>query len=94
MRVVKQKVRAETGEIITDKDILDWIKYVQSETDGVKLDLSKLLEREATDRLPSQHLVGPVVMDVGDTGGDALDDSDDKLDQSDMDQSDLDHPSP
>lgn len=24
----------------TDKDLLDWLKYVQSETDGVKLDLT------------------------------------------------------
>ena len=44
MRVVKQKVRKETGEIVTDRDILDWLKFAQSETDGVKLDLSKLAE--------------------------------------------------
>ncbi len=29
--------------IATEKDLLDWLKYVQSETDGVKLDLTQLL---------------------------------------------------
>src|SRR5690606_7989190 len=38
MRVARQKVREETGEILTTKDILDWLKFAQSETDGVKLD--------------------------------------------------------
>ena len=42
MRVARQKVREETGEIITTKDLLDWIKFAQSETDGVKLDLASL----------------------------------------------------
>lgn len=28
----------------TNRDLLDWLKYAQSETDGVKLDLTALLE--------------------------------------------------
>lgn len=28
----------------TEKDLLDWLRYAQSETDGVKLDLTALLE--------------------------------------------------
>jgi len=36
-RVIREKVR---GEIVdTDKDILDWIKFAQSETDGINLNL-------------------------------------------------------
>ena len=40
MRVVKQKVRAD-GTLETDKDVLDWLKYAQSETTGIKLGFSK-----------------------------------------------------
>src|SRR5688572_10081550 len=36
MRAVRQKVRAD-GTVETDKDVLDWLKYVQSETTGIKL---------------------------------------------------------
>lgn len=43
-RLVKQKVREEDGYIITEKDLLDWLKFAQSETDGAKLDFSKLAE--------------------------------------------------
>jgi len=47
MRVARQKVR-EDG-VDTDKDLLDWLKFAQSETDGVKLDLNKLAAVFATD---------------------------------------------
>ena len=40
MRVVRQKVRAD-GTVETDKDVLDWLKYVQSETTGVRLGFSR-----------------------------------------------------
>ena len=40
MRVVRQKVRAD-GTVETDKDVLDWLKYAQSETTGIKLGFSK-----------------------------------------------------
>ena len=40
MRVVRQKVRAD-GTVETDKDVLDWLKFAQSETTGIKLGFSK-----------------------------------------------------
>src|SRR6185503_19343592 len=40
MRVVRQKVRAD-GSVETDKDVLDWLKYVQSETTGIRLGFSR-----------------------------------------------------
>jgi hypothetical protein len=40
MRVAQQKVKDD--KIDTEKDILDWLKFAQSETDGIKLDLTKL----------------------------------------------------
>lgn len=43
-RVVRQKAGEELKEIETTKDLLDWLKYAQGETDGIKLDLMNLLE--------------------------------------------------
>jgi DNA-binding XRE family transcriptional regulator len=43
MQVVKQKIR-DDGSLRTNRDLLDWLKFAQSETDGVKLDLTSLLE--------------------------------------------------
>ena len=40
MRVVRQKVRAD-GTPETKKDLLDWLKFAQSETTGFKLGFSK-----------------------------------------------------
>lgn len=40
MRVVRQKVSDKY--VLTDKDLLDWLKFAQSETDGIKLDLAAL----------------------------------------------------
>lgn len=40
MRVVRQCVR-DDGTIETDRDVLDWLKYAQSETTGIKLGFSK-----------------------------------------------------
>lgn len=40
MRVLKQKTQG--NEVATDRDVLDWLKFAQSETDGIKLDLSKV----------------------------------------------------
>ena len=42
-RVIRQLVR-DGQAIPTAKDILDWLKYAQGETDGVKLDLAALLD--------------------------------------------------
>lgn len=41
-RVVRQKISDE-GFISTEKDLLEWLKFAQSETDGIKLDLANLL---------------------------------------------------
>ena len=41
MRVVRQKTK--DGVAVTEKDLLDWLKYAQGETDGVKLDLAALI---------------------------------------------------
>ncbi len=47
LRVVKRiiKQRVKDGEfILSEKDLLDWLKYAQSETDGVKLDMVGLID--------------------------------------------------
>lgn len=41
-RVIRQFVK-EGETIPTAKDILDWLKYAQGETDGVKLDMTALV---------------------------------------------------
>jgi hypothetical protein len=41
MRVVRQKTEEQ---IDTDKDLLDWLKFAQGETDGIKLDLTSISE--------------------------------------------------
>jgi len=43
MRVIRSKMD-ERGVPQTTKDVLDWLKFAQSETDGAKIDLSKLAE--------------------------------------------------
>lgn len=45
-RIARQMV-SEEGKLITEKDLLDWLKFAQSETDGIKLDLATLLDAEA-----------------------------------------------
>jgi hypothetical protein len=40
-RVIRQMVK-DDEPVPTVKDLLDWLKYAQSETDGVKLDLMAL----------------------------------------------------
>lgn len=45
-RVVRQLVLDDA--IKTDKDLLDWLKFAQSETDGVKLDLAAIAEAAAS----------------------------------------------
>ena len=41
MRVARQKTRAD-GVIETDRDVLDWLKFAQSETPGVQLSPAEL----------------------------------------------------
>lgn len=43
-RIVTQRIREHDGFTYSDKDLLDWLKFAQSETDGIKLDLAALLE--------------------------------------------------
>lgn len=50
MRVVKQKTAG--NEVKTDKDILEWLKFAQSETDGIKLDITKLAAAVGADASP------------------------------------------
>jgi hypothetical protein len=40
-QVVRQKIKAD-GKVMTRQDILQWLKFAQSETDGAKLDLTAL----------------------------------------------------
>jgi predicted transcriptional regulator len=40
MRVVREKTKGVVPE--TEKDLLDWVKFAQSETDGIKLQLTQL----------------------------------------------------
>lgn len=46
-RVIRQQDHA--GMLITDKDLLDWLKFAQSETDGIKLNLAALDSAFGTD---------------------------------------------
>lgn len=43
-RVVRQKTR-DDGTLDTKADVLDWLKFAQSETDGSKNDLTEQLAR-------------------------------------------------
>ena len=46
LRIAKRAVRqamADDGKLITKADVLDWLKFAQSETDGIKLDLAAIL---------------------------------------------------
>lgn len=45
-RVARELVGSE-GIPKTEKDLLDWLKYAQSETDGIKLDLTTLIDDAA-----------------------------------------------
>jgi predicted transcriptional regulator len=67
LRLAKRVVRQMTlgNTVKTDKDLLEWLKFAQSETDGIKLDLTKLAALGAdetpvadsgSDRVPSEVL--------------------------------------
>jgi predicted transcriptional regulator len=51
MRVARQSVK-EDGTISTRRDILDWLKYAQSETDAIKLELEKIAATFGADAAP------------------------------------------
>ncbi len=46
LKIAKRAIRQSVIEagVKTKKDILDWVKYAQSETDGIKLDLTSIFE--------------------------------------------------
>lgn len=46
MQVVRQRIIEEEGKefVLSKRDILEWLKLAQSETDGAKLDLASLFE--------------------------------------------------
>lgn len=50
-RVIRQKSLSDTF-LISDKDILDWLKFAQSETDGANLNLAGLLTSFTEDAAP------------------------------------------
>lgn len=56
LRIAKRMVRQI--RFWTQKDLLDWLKYAQSETDGIKLDLTQLLSAVTEDD-PSVARSGP-----------------------------------
>lgn len=47
MRVVREKTKNGIPE--TEKDLLEWLKFAQSETDGIKLQLTQLASISADD---------------------------------------------
>ena len=51
LRLAKRVIRQQDhgGLLITDKDLLDWLKFAQSETDGIKLNLAALGSALGTD---------------------------------------------
>ena len=57
MRVARARTRGEVPE--TEKDLLDWLKFAQSETDGAKIDLSKLAELLTGEHNAQQGESGP-----------------------------------
>lgn len=59
MRLLRS--REVDGVLQSDKDSLDWMKFVQSETDGAKVDLTKLSELfYQTDDGPRSNLPGKI----------------------------------
>lgn len=46
-RVIRQRIKED--EIQTEKDLLEWVKFAQSETDGIKLQLTQLAAIAAND---------------------------------------------
>lgn len=50
LRIAKRVARQfiyDQGPVLTDKDLLDWLKFAQGETDGLKLDLAAIAEAAA-----------------------------------------------
>lgn len=66
LRIAMQVVRSRTeltGWPKSNRDLLEWLKFIQSETDGAKLELTTLFEaafeplaEEGQDRIPAEVL--------------------------------------
>jgi predicted transcriptional regulator len=67
LRITNKVIRTKVKEGIpeTEKDLLEWLKFAQSETDGVKLDLGKL----AASIAPAEAPVADRGSSAGDTAG-------------------------
>lgn len=55
LRLAKRFIRSKlenNGTPISEKDFLDWLKFAQSETDGVKLDIASLFAAIGADDAP------------------------------------------
>ena len=49
LRLAKKIIRGlEKKQHPTQKDLLEWVKYAQSETDGIKLDIASLIDAAAS----------------------------------------------
>jgi len=46
MRAARQKIK-DDGTVDSQKDLLDWLKFAQSETEDIKLDLTTIAEASA-----------------------------------------------
>lgn len=73
LRIAMRLVRKKGYE--SDKDLLDWLKFAQSETDGVKLDLTKLATALSADEAPvadtgQTRSTGSEAADAEQAGGD------------------------
>lgn len=51
-RVVRQRTDETTGALMSEKDLLEWLKFAQSETDGIRLDLANLAAALGADDAP------------------------------------------
>ncbi len=55
LRLAKRVIRSltdEHGNLATEKDALEWLKFAQSETDGIKLDIAKVAAALSEDETP------------------------------------------
>ena len=72
LRVAKRMIRQL--RFWTQKDLLDWLKYAQGETDGIKLDLTNLLSAVAAHGAPLAPGGPTGASDAADQADDANDD--------------------
>lgn len=90
MRVVKARLD-DKGVLQSDRDSLDWLKFAQSETDGAKIDLSKLHELLAgentadsvePEQQPQQLVSAAIEVEAREASGDSVDHSDELINPS------------